>query len=317
MRPNRTLAVPVSSSVSRRGHLASGLLLWSLGLAACAADGPTDPAESPASIRIDLSVTQLDPPSITESQSGLAIITCRPELSAFAKGSGRATWLDATFKWYVGRDRSVAVDSAIVAAPGVQKSWGRMTIGADESQTSLWDVSASVPYAMTIDYRYQPDAESEVKTAIVTFTCGPEASADAPPPEVTSIEIRAPAGEVAPADTLVITYSATSEVGLWQTFLVLSGPCVVDLRFMERLASSVTRTALLPIPADCTVGEPVALTVIAVDALLDEHSRAVTTDIVVGAEAATEPLAARHAPREHDRQQVVLMTAVRPTVQRH
>lgn len=227
----------------------------------------------PESVGIAVSVTQLRGPSITPEENGRARVGCSVDFRAVARGSGAATWLDATVHWYAGTKR-LPLDSVVVSAAEIQASWGEPGIDAGETRDSPgWEFSAGVPFTVTLDYRYQPEGSRAAKTARVSFSCGPAVPPGTPPPTVSALSVSAPPGDFEPGDTLDVEYAAASPVGLWQTAVLLTGPCEVRQPFNEELAPSVTRVVRIRIPAECQLGVPLGVTVYAFDVGLQEGRR--------------------------------------------
>jgi len=240
---------------------------------ALAFGGCRDSTGPDARLTVTVTVASLEGPSITTVSDSETTIECGIYLRAVATGSGRATWLDATFAFYVGRDRSTPIDSAIIPASDIRSSWGTAEIAAGETQESGWNVRAGIPFGAAIEYRYQLESERRTRTTRVEFTCGPEVPPSVQPPAITKLTVQVPPGGLEPRDTLVLEYAATSEIGLWQTLVRLSGPCGVERPFAENLVQGVTRSVAIPIPAECRLGVPMDVTVFARDAALLEASR--------------------------------------------
>jgi hypothetical protein len=245
------------------------IVLLALAVVACGGDS-TGPG---ARIDVDVSVTRLDPPVIGEDGEGGPLIRCGVALRAVARGSGSATWEGATFRWFVGKSATTPVDTTVLPALEIQDSWGGREIAAGETQESEWAIEAGVPFSLTIDYRYRPSGAGEVRTASVSFTCGPTIPPGAPPPVIVALSVQPSSGEVEPGQAITVAYTATSEVGLWATAVELSGACEALTVYAERLEKSATRTLSIPLSSSCEVGTPVRLTVYALDAALQETSR--------------------------------------------
>jgi len=251
----------------RNAKRAAALALISLGLAACHDTTGPDTQVSVVAAAVPSAVIGTTP-------EGYPSISCSVDLRASAGGGGRARWLDATFYYYVGRDRTTPIDSELVLADAIRQSWGEESIGSGETLTSGWDFSASVPFAVEIAYRYEPESGRHYKTARVSFSCGPTATPTTQPPALSAITL-SPLTNVQAGDTLTVSYTATSALGLWETAVVLWGSCRVERTFGEALASSATRTVRVVVPSGCTLGQKVIVTVHAVDAALQEGLQAV------------------------------------------
>ncbi len=248
-------------------------------VAVSACGDSTGPAAA-SSIDVLVTVTQVLGPNFSTDADSAPKIDCGLDVQAVARGSGKATWQDATVRFYAGQDRSHTVDSASVTASDVQSSWGDAEISAGQTRTSTWTFTAGLPFGVAIEYRYRPAGTGPVKSSTVSFTCSPTVPANAPPPVVSAVTARdVPSGGLQPGETLVLEYSAASQAGLWATVVLLSGPCDMHRVFAEHLQPSVTRTVRLLLPVDCKLGVPLHVTVAAFDAALQEDGRDLGTAI--------------------------------------
>jgi hypothetical protein len=261
--------------VARRPSGATTLALG-LALAACSGDA-TGPV---ASVDVTVQILSLSGPTFSIGPDSGPRIACAVDVRASATGSGTATWLSATLRFYAGKDRSHPVDSTVVPAATVRAGWGSAGIRVGQSQESGVQVNASVPFGAEIVFHYQ-DPGSGVKATSVSFTCGPAPPTNASPPVITALTVEAPAAPLQPGDTLKVDYSVTSNAGLWKTVLALSGPCAAQLKFAEQFAPSVTRVVSLPIPSTCVLGVPLTINVTALDDAVQQISRSVAPGIAL------------------------------------
>jgi hypothetical protein len=252
------------------------IVLLALAVGACGGDS----TGLGARIDVDVSLTRLDPPFISVDDEGGPLIRCDVALRAVARGSGGATWEGATFRWFVGKNATTPVDSAVLPAAEIQESWGNRDIAAGETQESEWAITAGVPFSLTIEYRYRSSGAGRVGTASVSFTCGPTIPPGAAPPVIASLTVQPSSGEVESGQTVTVAYTATSEVGLWGTAVELSA-CDTLTLYAERLEKSVTRTVSIPLSPSCQVNTPLHVTVYALDAALQETSRQAATQLML------------------------------------
>jgi len=249
-----------------RGPAACGLIL---ALAACGDNPIEPPPSSRPEIDVTVSVTLVDGPHIEQGDGG-RIIRCDVHLKAEATGDGQATWQEAVFRWYAGVDRTTPLDTEVVTAAEIRESWQGGTIAAGGVRAVIWRIGAPIPFALAVTFTYERVGGTGRKTADVAFTCGPPIPPGTRPPAVTDLTVQGPGGVVEPGDTVVVEFTATSTVGLWQTAAVLTGPCTVGVVFDERLEHSVRRTARLPLPPECALGVPIAVGAFALDAAVQE-----------------------------------------------
>ena len=259
-----------------------GLGLGTVLVATCSHDS-TGPV-APTSIDVEVGVTTLSGPVYVSEPTpngapgdSQPAIQCGAQLRATVSGTGSAKWLDAIFRVYAGKDRSNPVDSVAFPAAQIQAAWSGAVITAGEEQNSLWRLTVSVPFAVTIAFHYEAASGGSVETALVSFACGPVPPADASPPTITAFTAQAPAAGLQPGDSLAITYSAFGAAGLWETVIDLSGPCSLRRFVAETLQISVARTTKIPLPVTCQLGIPIVVTLQERDAALQQTTQVLGT----------------------------------------
>ena len=265
-------------SVRARGGGGSGGLtargLAVLALAAAAA-GCGD-GLGPNSLQVRVAVVNRSGPDITLDSLG-PIIECGVALRATATGSGHAMWQGATLRWFFGADRTTPTDTSEMAIADIRRSWSDSVIAPGESQTSGWYFRSGAPFGVEIVYHLSGQARS----ARVSFDCGPVVSAATPPPDITAMTIR-PVSEVEPGDTLLLDLGISSQAGLWQTTVQVTGSgCQWLQMFGENLQPSAQRTVTVAVPRECGLGAPANVSVLAVDAALRATTRTITTPALV------------------------------------
>lgn len=224
-----------------------------------------DAAGPDRSTRIDVVLARLDGPAIGSDAQRNLTIECDPYLRAVVTGQGVASWRDATIRWFWGPDRTRAVDSSTISASDVLDSWGGGAIAPPDTLTSALAFTAAVPFAAEIVYQYKP-LDAGVRRDSVRFNCGPNIPPGTPGPTITVPNTNATSGKVQPGDTLRVSYTATAAATLWQLVVQLSGACTAQEEFSAGLALSVTRTDSIVVPRGCELGQPLDVTVYAVDA---------------------------------------------------
>jgi hypothetical protein len=268
-------------SQSQATRLVARLSVTALVIVGTACGDSTAPRQA---VTVSISVTRVDPPVILGDDSQPRI-ACDVEFSATASGGdGSAKWLDAKGLWNAGIDRSTPFDSATWSAKEIQTSWDETGIGPGQTQRATWTFYAGAPFTTSLEFRYQPvngGVAGDEETATVEFTCGPAPSAGTPDPTVTTLATGPMPDVLEPSDTLTVEYAAASPAGLWQTAVVLSGPCEVHQLFAERLQPNVNRSTRIPIPPECELGVPLVVTVIAEDAGLRTSGRVLRTNAVL------------------------------------
>src|SRR5687767_4981073 len=256
----------------RRRFRRCSLVMLALTPAACGDDstGP-EPATD-----IAVAVLELDGPAISQEVGGEPRIRCDVTFRATATGTGRANWQDATIRFFVGPDRSRPVDSIFIPATEIHAAWVDTGMDAGTTDESRWYFESGAPFAISADFRYRPSSSgTTVKTANVSFLCGPEVPASSTPPAIAELTLTAPVDGLEPSDTLLVSYRVTSGVGVWATAVELTGPCEAFVEFLENLQTNVVRTVPIQIPPGCDLGAPLTVTVHASDAGLRLVSRGV------------------------------------------
>jgi hypothetical protein len=249
------------------GHWFSRTVLIFIGgvaaVSACSHDS-TGPASD---VTVTISITQLTGPDISDQGAGDQRVECTVNLNAFATGSARATWRDATLLFYAGPDRSAPVDSILIPAAEVQDAWGAADIGSGAAQQSLWRISAGIPFGAVLAYRYKTPA-GDVRSTRVSFTCGPEVPAGLAPPTITGLTIEPAGNEIEYGESVVVRYVAESNMGLWSTTVRTTGACALEQTVSERLLTHSERTVVFVIPPSCAQGQLVSFVISATDAVL-------------------------------------------------
>jgi hypothetical protein len=186
---------------------------------------------------ITVSVAELRGPTVSANGDGQPTVTCEIDLRAAAAGKGTATWLDATFRIYIGKNRSTPIDSAMVSAEEIAQVWGAPEIAAGERQESRWIATVGIPFSATMEFRYRPSSGSRVHSATVSFSCSPEIPPNAAPPQISTLTVTPPSGELPAGAPLTVSYAATAQTGLWMTGLRISG----HARWLDRRREQLRR----------------------------------------------------------------------------
>jgi hypothetical protein len=266
---------PSFAAVSHRHHpLRAIALLATPALAFAAACGESTGPQ--ANVDVTFGVTGIIGPNINQAPAEGNRVACDVGLFAVARGNGKATWGDATFRWYGGKDRSVAFDSAVVPATEVNRAWGGSSIDAGTRLTTSWTLWANIPFSAAVELHYRV-ANGTEKIVTTKFDCGPPVTSTVGLAELSNISAVSPSEILEPGGVLLVEYTAASQAGVWRTAVLVSGPCEVYQEFDERLETSLTKTAVMAIPADCELGTAVDVTVYVTDATLARRARQIST----------------------------------------
>src|ERR1700752_456540 len=224
-------------------------------------------ATGPGTAKVEVAVLSVSGPDISQPSPSETTISCGVTFSAHATGSGSATWEEALGLVFAGPDRSTAVDTIHIAAANVQAARGATEIAGGQDQASAWALTSTIPFGLRFIFRYRNQARA-VRTTNASFTCGPDVPPGSAPPTLKNLSIQPGSGEVESGDTLLVSYTAESPVGLWETRVIVSGACEAEVNFSERFATSATRTVPIHVPGGCRLGSPIAVNVRAFDIAL-------------------------------------------------
>lgn len=259
----------------------AGLALVILAAAPSACSDSMGPAKEPAVATVTVKVTGVGAPQYEASPEGISIVSCTVDLAASVRGTGTATWRGATFRWYPGTDLTAAFDSASLTSTEVGQSWGQSTIANGRALTSGWIFSATVPFTVTVEYRYRFDGGTDQATERAQFTCQPALPDNPSSPTITNLSLQPASGIIEPGDTLTIAYSATAEAGLWQSLVVVTGGCDTAHYIPGQLAATATTTISFTLSRSCGLGQSISVAVFLLDAALQQTSSGVASALTV------------------------------------
>ena len=249
-------------------HLAIAASVALAALSASCREATTKP-----DLGVLLTLAPMDAPQYGADSIGRQLIGCDATLYAKNAGSRRIVWLDATFTFTAALDSTAVAAVQTVPAQTIAGSWGGPALGPDSEATARWRITAGAPFRLRIRFFYDHEDGSGFDSTAVSLSCAP-ALTPGPPPTVTTLGVKPDTAE--PGDTLLISYAATSGIGLWQSVIQLSGACDTTLLFPEDLHGADERVTPLVVPAACKLHLPLTVTAAAFDALLQGASRSVT-----------------------------------------
>lgn len=226
--------------------------------------GCSNDATGPVATTVAVTVFNATGPFFEQPTPTQTIIKCGLEFRASASGGGTATWLYSWVLFYGWADPSVPVDSIQLPQVDVRREWGADHIESGKDQHSVWILSATAPFRVEFRFRYQLSDQS-IKETSATHTCGPPLYGGSGPPALGQVTLEPPSGEVQGGDTITVSYSAASPIGLWETHVVFSGACDWDLMTFENFAPTVARTVKTTVPAACRLGDALNVNVVAFD----------------------------------------------------
>ena len=251
-----------------------------LALAALLSSACRDSTAPRKTVNVDVILSSSQGPGISSDPEGTQIVTCNLDLTATATGEGSATWVDALFRLYLGKSRTVAIDSATISTAEVATSWGGGTIGAGATQHSTWTASAVIPFAGDLEFHYRTDG-GEVKKTKTPFECAPPGTVNAAEPSVTEITVTPSSGELSAGSPLNLTFQATVPGFLWQATVRITGPCLIEQTIPGAFQTTVTQQVTVPLPHSCNLNVPIGVTVSVLDAALQTAQKYVNTSLVL------------------------------------
>ena len=215
---------------------------------------------------------------MTSEGAGPVKVSCLVYLRAEGVGTGWAKWHGMSYRVFADKYRSTTFSEGSVDANDLRSSWGDSTIVAKTPQRALWEFSASVPFAVAMDFRYRT-SDGKEKVSSIDFDCRPSVTGNSGAPVLSLVSIEPATAELEPGGTLRVRYGASSPWGIWKSSVSLSGPCAMVVEFQERLELILTRTVNIRIPGDCRLGVPIKVSVFVQDGGLEAVVRDSMTTI--------------------------------------
>ena len=269
-------------SASRACAIAAANVILAIASGACGDDG-TSPLQPLA-----VTVTETrNVPLIFGQPDGSMVISCDYTLQAEATGGGRAVWEDAVVRWRAGTVNLIPLDTQIVSRDDMRSLWGRDTIASGQPSTMRVQLSAAFPFQADFVMRYRNLKTGEIKSAQTTLACAPDVGTGPLDPLAITQLVISPAGAPQPGDDLLVRYTAKSGVGVWATKIVITGAIDTSQVFAESAQPTVTHEVAIHMPAGARLGEPIEVTVYALDADVRETRATAQTLAVVDTRAPT------------------------------
>lgn len=216
-------------------------------------------------------------PGYVADSTGHQLIQCTVTLQARNTGQRDAGWMDATFAFYPPNGSRTPFGVDTIPAATVRSSWGGDSIEATHDQVAQWVFTSAIPFTLTMRFAYGMDGAA-VASSTVSMACEPS-NPSGPPPTVTLQDHVDTAPE--PGDTLHVSFSAASPVGLWQTIIHVTGPCNVTQLIPEQAQHTATHDVAVPLSATCSLGVPISVTASVLDARLQQSSGSLTLPVLV------------------------------------
>ena len=226
-----------------------------------AALGCGDPFGADSKIQLDL-VVSYPQMVITTGPDDWPQANCNYTITATAKGMGEAVWGDVKARWYMGVDRAAPVDSETVSASEMVAAWGSDRIKAGEEQAISWEIWASYPFELEMEFLYRSGGRSGSVRA--RRPCGRTSAATTEP--VVSYVTATPSSNVEPGDAVTLGYSVGSSGGVWAMTAAFFGAFERQRVLRGELQPTVAGNLLQQVPATALLDEEAFVTVFATDA---------------------------------------------------
>jgi len=252
------LSRPLQRRLDWPGWFAASALLAGGLVAAC-----TSPTEPTPAFRVEIFTRNPDAPQIIETPNGTGI-ACIMGFLAQGRGKGDATWVDATFRWYAGIDRSLPIDTQVVTQ-SADRIWFRDDITAVGADSSWWTFSGGVPFELEASFRYRVASHGRIESVSARLPCGVPPVAGAAAPTVRLLSVTATDDTIEAGDTIRVSYEVAGASGLWESGVALGGPFTTQRGFAERNATSGQRTVAFVVPTGSVSGRQVGVAVYAYD----------------------------------------------------
>ena len=259
-------------TIRRRSSRATAATL--LALAAC-----RDATSPRTSLDVKIALASTGGPTMSSDADGNPLLTCQLNFSLTASGKVNATWEDAIYRFYAGKDRTTPRDTLLIPSAEIAQGWGAQ-ITPGERQQSTWNVTAGIPFGGEIDFRYRPSGGS-VKTTAVKFECATAGVLNAAPPTITSLTVQPPSGELPAGDSLKVSFDVNAPAGLLEVKLLVSGPCTYERIIGAQLQTTLAQTLVVPLGADCQLNVPLTVALGALDAGLQVATKTLATSLVM------------------------------------
>lgn len=220
-------------------------------------------------------------PRTTIDPDGAGYLACDASYQVRVEGGG-ARWTGAVIRYYGGLRRGTPFDSSTFTAEQVAAAFASpVAVSRGTTLNATWQVGGGAPFFFDLELRYVPDGGGERRT-VTPLRCGPALPGGNFSANIEFLGINTPAGDLAAGDVVEVRLLASSPGTIWQTELVLDGPCRLRAVHDERFSVTVNRTARLTLPADCALGVPFTASAAVVDGAGGVTRRTVSSEVRLG-----------------------------------
>lgn len=268
--------MPMRSPILRSEALVALLAAGTLAVSAC-----HDSVAPHPEVNVTVQAAAMHGPYFGADSLGNPTITCNVDFTASAAGAATAHWMDATYRFYYGTTRRTPDAVYTIPEREIIQGWTTDTIVAAASQKSTWIFYGGIPFTGEFEFRYRSGTDTVTKHSTVRFDCGPAVSDSTPPPIIDTITFAPPSGILPAGAPLTLSFQASSPVGLWESAVSITGPCVYQQLFLEQLHDSATHELSIPMPTTCLHDVPIYVDVITVDAAAQGVRALITMPLVI------------------------------------
>jgi hypothetical protein len=239
-----------------------------------------DPTGPPEPFEVTLTTGHYFGP-VYEDVAGQPRVRCGFRVIANATGPGRADWKGGVFRYFIGPDRTVPIDSSVVSEADLAGAWSLDSISRARPDTSFWQFEAGLTFEVELAFQYQRRNQASAEMAAARYVCGAKPTAGAAAPTLTLVDVRTSDPDLEVGDTVSVTYDVTGVDPLWRSGVVFSGPFEAERYVADSLATSSRRTVRVVVPPRSRLHLPLQVLLIADDIGLRRRTALTTTTIRV------------------------------------
>jgi hypothetical protein len=238
-------------------------------------------APPPLGVRIDIDSTHV---GVFYGEHGVPFVGCTFALKATANGIGRARWTGAQAELFQGVDRTQTAETFTLDSASTAAAWAADTLATAQVEHSLWYARGPLPFEMTVTFGFAP-VGGQPAEASTRVRCG-----DIPPsnpigPSLDHLELQPHNDSWQPGQTIHGQYHVSSSQPLWLSDLLVTGGVSSEALTAQYPQRSIDATFDVPIPSDAVLGDPVVVTVYAVNEFGQEVEQSIATNPVADKQA--------------------------------
>ena len=129
----------------RRALRSTLLAIGALALASCGNDDTMSPFAYP---HLELTVSSVEGPTYSTTPDGYPVVTCVVGLHVVSNGTATAVWSAGMFRWFVGAERTTAVDSVEMTGQELTSYFETAQLEPGRSADTQLQISAGIPFGV-------------------------------------------------------------------------------------------------------------------------------------------------------------------------